>query len=148
MKAGRKLNWAGIQEKALNLDLFGIPLKFNIAGKQNVPSGGGLALTILMFMIVIAFASSKLQILINKLNPNITQVTMLNFFDSKYTVNLDDLDFKFAWGVESTYGDKPLQDTNYIRWVAEIALDGNDAIDASKQLAFHICTDKDYDDFY
>jgi hypothetical protein len=32
--------------------LFGIPLKFNIAGKQNVPSGGGLALTILMFMIV------------------------------------------------------------------------------------------------
>jgi hypothetical protein len=108
MKVSRRPNWAGIKEKALNLDLFGTPLKFNIGGRQNVPSGGGLALTILMFMIVIAFASSRLQILINKLNPNITQVTMLNYFDSKYTVDFDDLDFKFAWGVESAYGNNPL----------------------------------------
>ena len=92
----------------MNLDLFGVPLKMNIGGKRNVPSVGGLALTLVMFVIVIAFGSKKLQVLINKQNPSITQVTMLNYFDSKYTIDLDELDFKFAWGVESAYGDKPL----------------------------------------
>ena len=28
---------------------------------------------------------------------------MLNYFDSKYTIDLEDLDFKFAWGVENVY---------------------------------------------
>ena len=66
---------------------------------------------------------------------------MLNHFDSKYTIDFDDLDFKFAWGVENVYSNYPLQDQNYIKWVAEIVWDGNDAIDASLQLKFHLCTD-------
>ena len=57
---------------------------------------------------------------------------MQNYFDSKYIIDFDHFDFKFAWGVENVYTKEPLQDQNYIRWVAEIVTDGNDTIAAAR----------------
>lgn len=94
----------------MNYDLFGINLKLNVGGKENVQTCGGLALTAIMVVIVFAFGTIKLQYLINKTNPNITEVNMQNYFDSKYIVDFDILDFKFAWGVENVYSNEPLQD--------------------------------------
>jgi hypothetical protein len=61
---------------------------------------------------MIAYFGYLLKAVINKSNPQITESTLLNNFDYKYVVNIKELGFKFAWGVESVYGSEPKQDLN------------------------------------
>lgn len=73
---------------------------------------------------------------------------IVNHFASSTIINTKEIGFKFAWGVETTYGNIPMQDPNQITWVAELSRNGDDSVVNSTQLTFHLCTDDDYDSFY
>jgi hypothetical protein len=123
-------------------------MPFNIGGAPTVTSLPGFALTVLLLCIMIAYFVTRLQVLVFKLNPQITQSIVMNNFDPSYVVNTKDIGFKFAWGIETTYNPQPKFDSNYVRWVANMPVNNDDTIGHSRNLNFHRCTDEDYDSFY
>ena len=74
------------------------------------------------------FASVKLNTLLTKSNPSITQTVISNYFRSNDVFSFDKLDFKIAFGVESVAmnGYVPKNDPNLIKWFAVYNKNGGD----------------------
>ena len=57
--------------------------------------------------------------MVNLQNPNITQATVSNFYDSRFHVNFTDINFRIAWAVENyTNNSIGKDDPYYVEWVA------------------------------
>ena len=68
----------------------------------------GSIFSILLLMITVAFAIGKFDILINHRNPQITIWEYEKVIDSSFHFNLNDFEYRFAFGIMSnqfTYGD-------------------------------------------
>jgi hypothetical protein len=113
-KLNKKQLGSRIGEKARSLDMFGRALPLNIAGSLTVTSLPGFSLTVLLLCIMIAYFATRLQVLVFKLNPQVTQSTIMNNFDTSYVINTKDHGFMFAWGIETTYNPQPKLDSNYV----------------------------------
>lgn len=81
-------------------------------------------------------------------NPNITQATVSNFYDSRFHVNFTDINFRIAWAVENyTNNSIGKDDPYYVEWVAQLyrSIGG---VESFTPLPFHKCTEADYDAFH
>ena len=72
---------------------------------------------------------------------------MQQYYDSKFHVNLEEIDFKIAWAVESYADGSARDDPNYVQWVVQLttSISGNKTV---RPLTYHRCTDADFDEFY
>lgn len=96
------------------MDMFGSSVNFNVAGKQKITTTPGVIMTIAMMILMIAYFSNQFQVFFYKRRPMITQTAISQFYDSKFNVNLKEIDFKVAWAVESYVNGSALDDPNYV----------------------------------
>lgn len=72
----------------------------NINGVTSIKSWPGFYNTIIMYVILSIYAANNAQILILKLNPNISFNTQVNYYDDTNVVDIMAIGFKIAIGVE------------------------------------------------
>jgi hypothetical protein len=61
-----------------------------------------------------------MKMLIYFQNPTINQATIQNQYDKDYKVNLTDIGFKIAFGVNDYTHGNPLDDPDYVKWVVRL----------------------------
>ena len=85
-------------------DIFGksVP-SFNLGGDSYIKSAYGGTMTVFIFLIMITYASVKLQQLISKHNPNISEYTQHDFYDQNDFISFDEADFKLAVTIEGVF---------------------------------------------
>ena len=80
---------------------------------------GGL-LSFLVGIIFFIYATLKLSHLLDKYNPNISEVKEQNIYDSSVRLNLDDIGFRIAFAVEGYLDEKLRDDHRYIKYLARV----------------------------
>ena len=80
---------------------------------------GGL-LSFAVGIVFFIYATLKLSHLLDKYNPNISEVKELNFYDSSERLNLNDIGFRIAFAVEGYLDGKLRDDHKYIKYLARV----------------------------
>ena len=88
-----------------------------------------------------------INILVNKLNPNINVQTTLNYYSGYDKVKLNDINYRLAFTVESFDDKKIRHDPKYIKYIARI-WNEVDGVQTFTNVPLHECTQDDFDEFY
>lgn len=81
-------------------------------------------------------------------NPTINQATIQNQYDKDFQVNLTDLGFKIAFGVNDYSHGTPLDNPDYVKWVVRLNRYENQKSVKKIDIKFHKCSQQDFDSFY
>lgn len=130
------------------MDRFATPVKLNVNGSTEISSWPGSILSILLFLLLAAYTYQRFMKLILRENPDIQIATISNFYDKDYTVNLSEIGFKLAFGVNDYKDGKPYDDPNYVKWTVRLNDYENQRSVNKQNIKFHKCTEADYDSFY
>jgi len=70
--------------------------------------------SIILYGILLFYAISRFKVLIYRENPTITVADLLNVYDARREINLDEIGFKIAFGVEDYYSGYALNDSEFV----------------------------------
>ena len=73
---------------------------FNLKGDDMVKTYFGGLMTVCIVFVMIAYATIKFSHLIDKHNPNLAQYTEKNIYDLNDVINLNEINFRFAFTIE------------------------------------------------
>ena len=103
------------------MDLFGVDLPtFNIKGESKVATVTGGLLSFFVGVVFFIYGSLKLSHLMDKYNPNISEVKEQNFYNSDTRLNLHDIGFRFAFSVEGYVDQMMRDDHRYVKYMVRI----------------------------
>lgn len=94
--------------------MFGVPVKFNYGGKSQIKSIPGAMLSIILLLVIGAFAFQRFQELIYHSNPVISVARVVDAFDASHKVNMTENGFRMAFGVNNFKDNAPLDDPAYV----------------------------------
>lgn len=120
---------------------------FNIRGDSAVNTMIGGTCSILVFAITIMYACLKTIHLVYKANPLINEVPNPGYFSNKDALNLNDLDFRFAFTVENYMTGQVRDDSRYVKWIIRF-FGKEDTVPYERVVDYHKCTAEDYAQFY
>ena len=83
----------------LDFDQFGRRVQFNFDGLETISSMPGCIVSSFIIMLLLAYASYTLSVVITHANPLITSVTVPDFYDSSLKLSFSDIGFKVAFCV-------------------------------------------------
>ena len=105
------------QQSVKCVDVFGVRIGFHLNGMTHIKSLPGLIMTMFVFSVLITYIVEKFHILISHSNPTISTATFKNYYDFQRQLNLEDIGFKVAFGIEDGHKNfAPLDDPNFSRW--------------------------------
>lgn len=120
-KAFSFTKWVNLKERLMGFDRYSSPLRLNINGQESISSGLGVFVSVVLFVTWLIYSIQKFQILVTRTNPNVTVAEMYNYFERSYEVDLNDIGFNLAFGVNDFATGKPLDDPNYVRWTVGLS---------------------------
>ena len=101
------------------IDIFGAPLPtFNLAGQTIVNTATGGIMSFFVFIVFFIYGTLKLTHLIDKYNPQISEIKETNFYDMYTRLDLTQINFNVAFAVES-YIDGQLKNDRSVVWSSE-----------------------------
>ena len=137
------------QNFLLNFDRYSCPIELNVNGHKSISSLPGTITTFTLMAILLLYAIIKFQMLIYFQNPQIGQAVLKTYFDIDYKVNLTDLGFKIAFGVNDYKNGSVLDDPNYVQWIVRLnRYENQRSVNTTTNIKFHKCTQRDFDQFY
>lgn len=93
----------GLRLKFKGLDIYGQKIQLTYKGKNSFKTTPGAIVSLLVLMTMTAFLSSKLLILFNKSNPNVSKQNYIMDLDKAPVVNPQDYGFEFAFGLNKSF---------------------------------------------
>ena len=103
-------------------------------------------MTVLIFGIVLAYATTKFIHLESRANPNVASFDIEDAFDNSDILNLNEQNFRIAFAVEG-FRTKDLKvDPKYVKWIIR-TYGKKDGKEYENILPYHNCTDEDYAEF-
>ena len=123
-----------------NLDFFGkdIP-SFNIKGEGRVNTIFGGIVTSSIIMLTLAYTLLKFSDLYTKDNPVISEMTIEDYYSPTDALSLKDINFKFAFTVESYYKKKRKDDPRFVKSFFRLN-SKNNGVPTSRVIPFHECS--------
>ena len=89
-------------------------MKLNIDGKTEIGSYTGSFVSVCLLIVLFFYGLKRFQTWVYVTNPSVELATYQNFYEPKYEVNLTDIGFKIAFGVNDYKSGKPLDDPNFV----------------------------------
>ena len=131
-----------------NIDGFGQALpSFNLKGETKVNTVFGGTITVLILSLTVTYAILKCIQLLNRENPTINDYPIEEYFGVAETVNLNEIEFKFAFSYRNRETHSLVDDPRYVKYIVRKTGIRN-GTEYEELLPFHKCTDDDYAGFY
>ena len=106
----------------------------------------GGTLTILIWIIVLAYGTTKFFQLLTKANPNVSSYVVPDAFDFTDELNLNENNFRIAFAVEGARSKDLKIDPKYVKWIVR-TYGKKDGKEFEKILPYHRCTNEDIAEF-
>ena len=120
---------------------------FNLKGNEMVKTSSGGVMTVSIAFIMFIYATLKFSHLIDKHNPNLAQYVEPNVYDMNERLNLNDINFRFAFTIEG-YLEKTMKaDPAYVKYLVRI-FGIKDGVEYQDFIPYHKCTDDDWAQFH
>ena len=97
-------------------------------------------------ILVLIFILVKGIVLAKRRNPLIVQSEIPQFFDGDDRFDLEDSNFKFAFGVQGYKDKMPRDSPDLVRWAPMLVTDV-DGVRSKTPLNFHLCNETDWAQF-
>ena len=131
-----------------NLDFFGKDLPtFNIKGEGRVNTTFGGCISSSILMLTLAYTLMKFSDLYTKNNPVVSEIIIQDYYSQTDELDLNDINFKFAWSVENYYEEKRKNDSRFVKTLVTLEKKVN-GVRTTRILPFHDCSNSDFDSFY
>ena len=91
---------------------------FNLKGQEIVNTVLGGLCTGIIISIVMIFATFKINMLINKENPVMSELSIPDFYGIEDELLFNDMNFRVAFSVEGYWDEEMKADERYIKWMA------------------------------
>ena len=129
------------------IDGFGRSLPaFNLKGSSTVHTMTGGLFTFLVCIVLMVYSTIKLLQLVDKHNPNVSEVKELDFYNFEEILNLKEIGFKIAFSVEGYHSRDMKNDPRYVKYLVR-TFGIKDGEQFEVILPYHKCTDEDWDTF-
>ena len=119
---------------------------FNMRGRTLVYTLSGGILSFMVALVILSYGAIKLVQLLQRENPNVSEVLSLNVFDNTEVVSLTDIGFKIAFSIEGYLDQQMKDDPRYIKYLVR-SYGKRDSVPFEKIHSIHKCTDADYAEF-
>ncbi len=141
-------SWS-IGNKIIDLDLFGkeVP-KFNLKGQTHVNTSFGGLISVSIIGLVLAYTSFKFSQLYTRADPFINETLIRDWYNQEDKIDLNGINFKFAFSMEGFYHKKNKNDPRYVRQYLRYIDNNLDGTLFGTSIPYHMCTEEDYKDFY
>ena len=128
--------------------MFRQPLpSFNLKGNENVNTVLGALGTLMFGLIIMLYASVKFWHVATVKGATITVYDEPYKTNEKTIINLNDFNFRVAFGFYGYYDRELKIDPNYVRWIFRLSGKRQNKY-VERILPYHICTAEDYAEFY
>lgn len=124
--------------------MFGKPVSLNLEGAESVNTNLGSCISLLLVITLVAYAGTRFTFLIEKRNPNISVVSLNNYYDSDDKFNFD-MGFNIAFGVEEYNSRESKDNPFFVSWSPRMYYFDGDGNTNFTTLTHHRCTDEDFD---
>ena len=104
-------------------------------------------MTVVALTIIFTFILIKTAMFIDRHNPNFSQATIPEFYDSTSRFEFDENNYQIAIAVVEYKSRKPINDPEYVRWVPQLVRT-IDNIKTELPLSYHKCNEDDWAKFY
>jgi hypothetical protein len=124
---------------------------FNIDGIQKVSSCVGLALSLLLYVVLIGIAASRAVVLFGDGNPILSTYTTESEYELDHSINLNDFGFNVAFKVERINVDETVtavNDPDFVDFVVVIDETRANGTKSQTPVGHHKCNTTDYETFY
>ena len=101
----------------------------------------------LILSLTVTYAILKCIQLLNRENPTINDYPIEEYFGVAETVNLNEIEFKFAFSYRNRETHSLVDDPSYVKYIVRKTGIRN-GTEYEELLPFHKCTDDDYAGFY
>ena len=137
-----------IVNQLTNLDLYGraVPT-FNLKGETHINTSMGGLLSLVIMITTLAYTSLKFTELYTRADPFINETKIPDYYAQSDTLDLDKINFKFAFSIEGYYDVKNKNDPRYLRQYLRMTDSFVDGSVKATSLPYHECTDEDYNSF-
>lgn len=127
------------------LDMFSATVHINIKGKTRVSTWFGTVVSLLLYVVLIAFSLYRFQLLITHEATTFTTYTQVGGFDTSYVFDFDSNNFNIAIGFLDVKTNESILDPYFLQ--LKISKSSSRA-GTKTNLNFHVCTQDDMKDFY
>ena len=100
----------------------------------------------IIFMIALSYGLLKMIHLLDKANPNVTVVNDKDVYDFNDILNLDEINFRFAWSIEGYHSREMINNPKYVKYLVR-KVGRKDGESFEKVMDYHICTEDDWAEF-
>ena len=122
---------------------------FNLKGQTEISTAFGGALTLLIMLTTLTYANIKFIQLESSSNPNISEYVVFDHFQANEEIELNSINFRFAFTVEGQFDEKRKVDSRYTKLLARhLKLDPKNEFQEEKIYPVYECTEADYAQFY
>ena len=129
------------------IDVFGKPLPtFNMNGDTQVHTMTGGLLTFFITIIILTYGTLKFIHLVDKHNPNVSEVMEKSVFDSSEELNMNDEGFRFAFTVEGYLDNEVKENPAYVKYIVRM-MGRKEGVWFERHIPYHKCTDSDWEEF-
>ena len=101
----------------------------------------------MILVILLSYGTLKIFHLVTKHNANVTIVEDLDVFDFTETLNLNEINFRFAFSVVGYHSREIKNDPRYVKYLVRI-FGKKEGKEYERLLPYRLCTDSDWDEFY
>ena len=138
-----------IGNQLTNLDFFGreVPT-FNLKGETHINTSIGGFITVAILITTLAYTTLKFTELYTKADPFINETSIQDYYAQDDTLNLDEINFKFAFSIEGYFDVQDKNNPKYLRQYLRMTESFVDGSVKAISLPYHECTPEDYDEFY
>ena len=111
----QKPSWH-IGNKLQGIDMFGreVP-SFNLRGETHINTKVGGLVSVVILITTLMYTAIKLELLYSRKDPTISESEIVNWYAQEDKVNLDAINFKFAFSIEGFVDRKNKNDPRYLR---------------------------------
>ena len=115
-----KRRW-DIMKTLRRFDYFSTPVPtFNTNNSKEISTNLGSFCTLLIACLLLLYGAHKLVILFSRFNPQMANVTIHNQYSSDEPINLNENNFRVAFGIYGLIDKKLRNDPNYVKWDVRI----------------------------
>jgi hypothetical protein len=122
---------------------------FNFEGKTNVSSYVGLGFSVLLYLFMFGYATSRVAILLSDGNPIMSTYDIKSEYGLKQKIDLDDYGFQIAFQVRriDLSNEPVVHDPDFVDYAVYLSEKDADGKKKKTPVAIHKCEAKDYERF-
>ena len=123
------------------LDTFGSPMITNFEGKEKFGSLHGICLSLIYYILIIAYLAKVTIRLVYRYNPEIAYTEVVNHFTYEDTFNLLQNDMNIAFAVTNYITNEPFDNSDFVEW--EIYLERRENLLTTEKIVLetHSCSE-------